>query len=213
MSAAPIEGAPSGDLPGVPHTLAEDIYGIVTGCLVLALGIALLHAARLITGGVAGIALLLSYYLPVAPGPLFTAINLPIFLIFWRALGTPYTVRTIIATLLVMAMTGVVESGLVVAAINRPLAALVGGTVIGIGILAVTRHATGVGGLAVIARWLSRRTGWSFGAIAMGCDAVIVLIAFAGLGFERGFWSLVSAFAANAMVLVWHRPDRYLADA
>ncbi|EGD57370.1 protein of hypothetical protein function DUF161 [Novosphingobium nitrogenifigens DSM 19370] len=210
---SPIESAPSARPPAVPHSLAEDIYGIVTGCILLALGIALLHAARLTTGGVAGIALMLSYFLPVAPGPLFTAINLPIFLAFWRMLGTPYTVRTTIATLLVMGLVGVVEQGLVVAAINRPLAAIVGGTVVGMGILAVTRHATGVGGLAVVARWLSRRTGWHFGAISMGCDAVIVGIGFLALGLERGFWSFVAAFATNAIVLVWHRPDRYLADA
>ncbi|WP_231730358.1 YitT family protein [Novosphingobium sp. Fuku2-ISO-50] len=197
----------------VPHTLAEDAFGLATGCLVLALGVALLHAARLTTGGVAGIALLLSYALPIAPGPLFTAINLPIFLLFWPRLGTAYTLRTIAATILLMGLIGLVEHGLVVATINRPLAAIVGGTVTGVGILAVTRHATGVGGLSAIARWLSQRTGWHFGAISMACDAAIVASAFVALGLERGFWSLVAAFTTNAMVLVWHRPDRYLAEA
>jgi len=197
----------------VPHTVAEDIFGLVTACIVLALGVALLHAARLTTGGVTGIALLLSYVLPIGPGPLFTAINVPIFLLFWHRLGTAYTLRTIAATLMVMGLIGVVEHGLVVATINRPMAAIVGGTVTGMGILAVTRHATGVGGISAIARWLAQRTGWRFGAICMAFDAVILVIAFAALGLERGFWSLVAAFASNVMVLVWHRPDRYLAEA
>ena len=199
--------------PGVPHSTAEDAFGLVTGCLIMALGVSLLHAARLTTGGVAGIALMLSYGLPVGPGPLFTAINLPIFLVFWRRLGTAYTLRTIAATLMVMGLIGVIDHGLVVATINRPLAAIAGGVVTCTGILAVTRHATGVGGLAVIARWLSQRTGWRFGAIGMTFDAAIVAAAFFGLGPDRGLWSLVAAIASNTMVLVWHRPDRYLARA
>jgi uncharacterized membrane-anchored protein YitT (DUF2179 family) len=70
-----------------------------------------------------------------------------------------------------------------------------------------------VGGLAVIARWLSKRQGWKFGAICMVIDAIIVGSAFAVLGWQRGFWSLVAALVMNGMVLVWHRPDRYRAEA
>jgi len=191
----------------VPHTLVEDVFGIANGCLLLALGLHLLHMARLITGGVAGLALMLSYLLPYSPGTLFTAINLPIFALFWRRLGTPYILRTSVATV------DVVADGLTISHISMPIAALVGGTVLGIGVLAVTRHATGVGGLAVVARWLSQWKGWRFGAICMVIDAFIVGSAFAVLGWNRGFWSLVAALVMNAVVLVWHRPDRYRAEA
>jgi uncharacterized membrane-anchored protein YitT (DUF2179 family) len=200
------------DLRTVPHTFVEDIYGVSNGCLLLALGVHLLHQARLITGGVAGLALMLSYLVPFSPGVLFTAINLPIFLVFWRMLGTPYIVRTTIATLSIMVLVDMVGAGIVISSITMPIAALVGGTVMGIGVLAVTRHATGVGGLAVVARWLHRQRGWNFGAICMAFDAVIVGSAFAVLGVERGFWSLVCALATNAVVLIWHRPDRYLVE-
>jgi uncharacterized membrane-anchored protein YitT (DUF2179 family) len=196
----------------VPHTFVEDIYGIATGCLVLALGLQVLHAAGLITGGVAGLALMLSYLLPIAPGRLFTLINLPIFLAFWPRLGTAYIARTTLATLGVTWLMQVVAADFVITHISRPMAAILGGTALGVGILAVTRHATGVGGLAVVARWLSQSSGWNFGKICMAIDAVIVTAAFVTLGLERGFWSLVAALATNAMVLVWHRPDRYIAQ-
>lgn len=200
------------DLAGVPHSPAEDVYGVASGCLLLALGIDLLHAAHLTTGGVAGLALMLSYALPLPTGLLFTAINLPIFLLFWRMLGTAYILRTTAATLAVMVLIGLVGQALVIGSITRFCAATIGGTVTGVGILAVTRHATGVGGIAVIARWLSRTRGWSFGAVCMGIDAVILSIGFVSLGLDRGFWSLVSAIATNAVVLVWHRPDRYVVE-
>jgi len=197
----------------VPHTLVEDIFGVSNGCLLLALGLHLLHTAKLITGGVAGLALMLSYLLPFSTGTLFTAINLPIFALFWRRLGTPYILRTSVATLAIMVLVDVVAAGLEINRISMPVAALVGGTVLGIGVLAVTRHATGVGGLAVFARWLSQWKGWRFGAICMVIDAIIVACAFAALGWQRGFWSLVAALVMNAVVLVWHRPDRYRAEA
>ena len=201
------------DLRGVPHTLVEDAYGIFIGCLLVALGLYLLRMAGLITGGVAGIALMLSYFVPVSAGQLFAIINLPIFLAFWRMLGTAYILRTVLATVAIMGLVQVVAGQMMIASIAPPMAALVGGTVTGMGVLAVTRHATGVGGRAVIARWLSATRGWNFGAICMSVDAVIVSVAFIVLGADRGIWSLVAALSMNAVVLVWHRPDRYLAEA
>lgn len=201
------------DMRGVPHTMVEDIYGIFIGCLLVALGLYLLRMAGLTTGGVAGIALMVSYFVPISAGQLFAIINLPIFLAFWRMLGTAYILRTVVATMAIMALVQVVAGQMAVSAIARPMASLVGGTVTGMGILAVTRHATGVGGIAVIARWLSHRKGWNFGAICMSFDAVIVTVAFAVLGADRGIWSLVAALAMNAVVFVWHRPDRYLAES
>jgi uncharacterized membrane-anchored protein YitT (DUF2179 family) len=117
----------------VPHTLVEDIFGVANGCLLVALGIHLLHMAKLITGGVAGLALMLSYIAPFSPGALFTAINLPIFLAFWRMLGGAYILRTTLATLAITLLVDVVAKGLVIAQITMPIAAIVGGMVLGMG--------------------------------------------------------------------------------
>lgn len=204
---------PAAQPAAIAHSWAEDLFGLANGCLLLALGLHLLHKAGLMTGGMAGLALLLSYLLPLPPGGLFAALNLPIFLLFWRSLGTPYILRSLAATLCVTVLVDLVAQELEVAHIGMGLASVMGGTVLGIGILAVTRHGTGVGGLAVIARWICGRTGWRFGAVCMAADAVIVASGFASLGAERGFYSLMTALMMNVVVLVWHRPDRYLAPA
>jgi uncharacterized membrane-anchored protein YitT (DUF2179 family) len=199
------------DLSHVPHSRFEDAYGVFNGCMLLGLGLHLLHQAKLITGGMAGLALMLSYLVPYSPGALFTALNIPIFLGLWRWLGTGYILRSSVATLAIMVLVDVVGAGMRFSAISQPVAALVGGNVMGMGVLAVTRHATGVGGLAVVARFLSAHRGWNFGAVCMIIDAMIVSSAFAVLGWQRGLWSLVAALSMNAVVLVWHRPDRYRA--
>lgn len=195
------------------HNALEDLYGVATGCLLLALGLHLLHQARLITGGMAGLALLLSYLAPLSPGTLFAVLNLPIFLLFWRSQGTPYTLRSLVATLAITGMVTLVANGLVLTSASPAAAAVIGGTVMGMGLLAVTRHGTAVGGSSVIARWLSRKKGWNFGRLLMITDATIIAASALVLGPERAIWSLVSATCANLMVMTWHRPDRYLAES
>ncbi len=48
--------APTAPLQPVPHSRSEDIYAITVGCVMIALGLALLRAAGLVTGGIAGVA-------------------------------------------------------------------------------------------------------------------------------------------------------------
>jgi uncharacterized membrane-anchored protein YitT (DUF2179 family) len=99
--------------------VVEDLYGIFIGCVLIALGLYLLRMAGLITGGVAGIALMVSYFVPLSAGQLFAIINLPIFLAFWRMLGTAYILRTVVATIAIMALVQVVAGQMMIAAIAR----------------------------------------------------------------------------------------------
>jgi len=119
---------PQTDLPFEPqpqrHNAREDVYGVTTGCMMLALGVHLLHQAHLITGGVAGLALLLSYALPATPGTLFAVLNLPIFLIFWRSQGVFYTIRSVIATLAISGIITLVAHEIVITSVT-PLAAAI----------------------------------------------------------------------------------------
>lgn len=48
---------------GLRHSVVEDVFGLVTGTFLASLGIYLLKAAHAVTGGTAGLALLLG------PGP------------------------------------------------------------------------------------------------------------------------------------------------
>lgn len=73
--------------PGRPHTRLEDGYGLAIGCVLIVLGLMFLKAAGLVTGGIAGVALLLSYLVPLPAGVLFTLINIPFFVFAQRTMG------------------------------------------------------------------------------------------------------------------------------
>ena len=76
------------------HTVAEDVLGIVTGTFLAALGLHLLKAVGAVTGGTAGLALLIDQLSDVPFWLLFTLVNLPfVVLALWKK-GIRFTVLT-----------------------------------------------------------------------------------------------------------------------
>ena len=191
------------------HTLLEDAYALVTGAWLIAFGLVLMKAAGIVTAGVAGLALLASYHVPLGVGLLFFLINIPFFLIGLMKLGRAFMVRTIIACGLIFAFAAVTRSSLDIASIHPAFAALGGGTVSGLGLLALLRHKTGVGGVNIIAVWMQNSRGWSVGRMHMALDAVILLVALTSLDLASFGWSVLSMLAINMTLVVWHRPGRY----
>ncbi|KAA9020554.1 YitT family protein [Sphingobium limneticum] len=193
-----------------PHSLAEDGYAIAIGCAFIAMGLMLLKAANLVTGGMAGIALLLSYLIPWSPAALFLLINIPFFIFAGRAMGMAFGLKTLFANVAIMGVGLAMPTALQIARVSPFFAALFGGSIIGFGILAIARHGAGVGGVGVVALILQRRRGWNAGRTQMLCDIMILLASLPVLSFERFGLSVLSAAAMNMVLIVNHRPGRYI---
>lgn len=193
------------------HSLFEDAYAFMTGCSLVVLGLMMLRAAGLVTGGVAGLGLLLSYLVPLPPGVLFTLANIPFFLLAHRALGRAFMVKAIIANLLISGFALLFPLGFQLGEVNPLFAALFGGTVIGVGILLLARHQVGVGGLGILAMALQKSRGWNPGRTQLAGDALILLTAFAVLDMDLKLFaiSVVSAAAVAGELIVFHKPGRY----
>ncbi|TZG27488.1 YitT family protein [Sphingomonas montanisoli] len=197
-------------LPPVPHSPAEDGYAILIGTSFITLGLILLNTAGLVTGGIAGIALLVSYILPVPAGIVLTILNLPFFLLAWRVLGREFTIKTVIANVTISAMALLAPHVITFAHLDPLLAAFFGGTIAGMGVLALARHGAGVGGIGVLAMWLQKRNGWNMGRTQLACDAIILLAAIPVMTDARQWLLSVASAAAIAGVLMAnHRPGRY----
>ncbi|ETI63656.1 MULTISPECIES: YitT family protein [Sphingobium] len=202
--------APLQAQPARPHSLAEDGYAIAIGCAFIALGLMLLKQANLVTGGMAGIALLVSYLVPWSPATLFILINIPFFLFGGRAMGLAFGLKTLFANVAIMALGLMMPWAMQVAKISPLFAALFGGSIIGFGILAIARHGAGVGGVGVVALILQKSRGWNAGRTQMGCDILILLASLPVLSPDRFGLSILSAAAINAVLIVNHRPGRYI---
>lgn len=189
-----------------PHTLLNDAQGFGTAILLVALGLAMLRSAHLLTGGIPGLAFMMSYVTSWPLGWTLLIVNLPFVAFAWCAFGPRFTWRTIIVVAgLSLGVEGIGRV-LSVHSAHPLFAALAGGLLIGVGLLVMFRHGASLGGFGVLALFLQRRRGWSAGTVQMVCDAAIVAAAFALVEPSRVFYSIASAVMVN-LVLVWnHRP-------
>ncbi|MBQ5950332.1 YitT family protein [Massilia sp. ST3] len=202
--------APAGrGLEVKPHSLLDDVYGICVGVLFAATGVLLLQAAGLITGGVAGIALLGSYMTGQSVGLLFLLINVPFFLFGYLFMGARFTAKSLVGSAMIMALLKLIPNGLVIGHVDPMVAALGGGTFCGMGILALARHGAGLGGTGIVTLWLQKRYAINAGRTQVMIDSVILMVALTMVEPERVGWSALSAVAMSSMVMAWHRAGRY----
>jgi len=193
------------------HSLFEDAYAYLTGCTFVVLGLVWLKSAGLVTGGIAGLALLFSYMLPLPPGVLFTLLNIPFFLLAGRALGRTVLFKAIIANLLIAGLAMIVPWAFRLEGVDSLFAALFGGTVIGAGILMLARHQVGVGGIGMLAIALQKRRGWNAGRTQLAADVLIVssAIPILSMGLGQFATSILSAAAVAGVLIIFHKPGRY----
>ena len=193
------------------HSRFEDAYAYLTGCSFVVLGLIWLKAAGLVTGGVAGLALLLSYIVPAPPGLLFTLLNVPFFIVAGRQMGRDFMIRAIFANLLISGLAMVFPLSFRLEEVNAPFAAVFGGTLIGSGILMLARHQVGVGGLGIVALALQKRRGWNAGKTQLFGDTLILIASLLVLDMGAGQFaiSVLSAMAVSGVLIVFHKPGRY----
>ena len=193
------------------HTLLEDIYAGLTGCAFAVFGLVWLKAAGLVTGGMAGLALLLSYLVPLPAGVLFALLNLPFLGLGRRAMGNAFLIKAVVANLLISAFALAAPLAFRIEETNSLFAAIFGGTMIGVGLLLLARHQIGIGGLGILALVLQKDRGWSAGRTMLIGDALILSAALPVLAMnaERFVLSMLSAAATAAVLIVFHRPVRY----
>lgn len=202
--------AETDDLSSHKHSRGEDALAIVSGTLLISVGVAFFTTAGLLTGGTAGLAFLLHYATGIGFGPLFFVLNLPFYWLAWRKLGTAFTVKTFIAVALLSALTTLQPRLLVFASLQPVYAALVGGLITGTGFLILFRHKCSLGGIGVLALWLQDRFGWRAGKVQMAVDCAVVLLALVSIEPVRVLYSILGAVALNIVLTINHRPGRYL---
>ncbi len=196
--------------PAVKHTLFEDVYAFAIGCSFIVLGICFLKSVGLVTGGVAGIALLTSYVVPLPVGVLFTLINIPFFLFAYPAMGKTFMIKTVIVNLAIMGLAQLAPFAFHLQNVNPFFASVFGGTIIGMGILALARHGAGAGGTGVLALYLQKRKGINAGKTQMLCDALIMTASIFILNWHQLLFSVVSAAAMSGVLIGFHKPERYI---
>ncbi len=193
------------------HGLLEDMHAMVTGTLLVALGVVLFGQSGLLTGGTAGLAFLLRYATGVDFGVAFFLVNLPFYLLAWRHLGPVFTLKTFAAVALLSLFAQLLPHGIAINYLAPATASVLGGLLCGVGMLILFRHRASLGGINVMALYLQARHGWRVGTVQMAIDALIVAAAVWITDWQRVAWSVLGAVVLNMVLAVNHRPGRYVA--
>lgn len=196
---------------GQRHLFYEDVLAILMGTLMISLGLALFTKATLMTGSAAGLALLLQYGTGLPFGLVFSLLNLPFYWLAIRRMGLPFTLRTFAAVCLISVFAQTTPDWLQIATVAPLYAALAGGAAMGIGMLALARHRTAIGGVNILALYLQERRGLRAGWVQLGIDAAIFAAAFFVLPADKVAVSILGTVVLNAILAMNHRPGRYLA--
>ncbi|MBF6631772.1 MAG: YitT family protein [Comamonas sp.] len=192
-----------------PHTHWEDAAAILTGVLLVSVGVVFFKQAGLVTGGMAGLSFALHYATHTGFGVWFFLLNLPFYWLAIRKMGWAFSIKTFCAVALLSLVTELQPRFLQLEAIQAPYAAIVGGMLMGVGMLVLFRHRCSIGGLGIAALYLQQRYGWRAGYVQMVFDCLILISAFFIVDTERALWSILAALTLNQVLSMNHRPGRY----
>jgi uncharacterized membrane-anchored protein YitT (DUF2179 family) len=193
------------------HSAFEDAQGILTGTLLVTLGLAFLQHLGLVTGQVAGLALLVALWTGVPFGAVFFGLNLPFYWLAVKRMGWAFTLKTFVAVGLVTAFSLLRPRFLSFGTLDPLVGVVLAGMVQGAGLLAIFRHRASLGGAGVVAVYLQDRTGFRAGWTQLLVDLLVFALALLTLPLEAVAYSLAGAVVLNLVIAINHRRDRYVA--
>lgn len=195
----------------IPHSPAEDVFGVLIGTFLASLGLYVLQQSEAVTGGTAGLALLLTYATSLNFSTLFLLVNLPFFaLAIWKK-GWTFTLKTVAAVAIVSGYALLHGPMLNLPELNPLYGVPAGNVLVGMGLLAVFRHGASLGGFNIVALVAQERLGWRAGYVQMSLDVVVILMALVVVSPLNVLFSALGAVLLNLILALNHRPERYRA--
>jgi len=201
--------------PAPQHSVLDDVLGILCGTIVVSIGLFLLRAGGVVTGGTAGLTLLLDYTTPIPFGVWFVVINLPFFVLAIRSRGWGFVLRSALAIGLVSAFAsfhaieGIGTIGDI--ELNPFYAAITGSVVASVGIIVLFRHGASMGGFNIVGLILQDKLGWRAGYTMMVGDICVVLASLTISPWQVLLASALGVVTMNLVIAFNHRPGRYIA--
>ena len=184
-------------------TFIIDVVVIIVACLISSIGINLfLTSAKLLSGGVTGIALVLQYILDIPSGISVFVLNIPLFIISYKYLNKRFTIYTAI---------GMISLSLSLI-LTKPLSSLIqlddmlllciyGGVLNGIGAGLVFYRNGSTGGFDIITMLIRKKySNFEIGTLSFSFNLLIVTFATFIFGLPQALYTLISMFIQSVIL-------------
>ncbi|GAB3052980.1 YitT family protein [Virgibacillus ainsalahensis] len=180
-------------------SLLEYMY-IIFGATLVGLSYNMfLLPSRLAAGGISGISTILFEMYQFSPAMVQFAINIPIFIIGWLAMGKDFSWKTLVGTFWVPFI--IYLSADIPFTITNPLlGAIYGGIILGIGLGIVYKGNGSTGGTAAIAQVVKKFTGISSGYSQLMVDGLVVISSVIVFSLELTLFALMAIYVSSKVI-------------
>lgn len=185
-----------------------ELFYIITGSFLTAVGIALFAApAKIASGGVSGIATILYHTLGFDTGLSILVLSIPLFLLGIAIFGKEYGIRSLAGTIFLSLFTSLLNRYLGYGGLlsydnvlSVLLSAIFGGVVMGIGIGLVMRSGANTGGTDIVAQILARFTPLSMGSALFLVDALVIGASGFIFSLEMALYATITVYITAAVI-------------
>ena len=179
-------------------------YGmILLGAVIYAFGFQyFLYPNNITSGGVVGLAMIINQLTSLPVGMMTILINIPLFLIAWRHFGPGFLISSLVGMGLSSALVDAFALFSVPVTDDPMLAAVIGGSIKGLGLGLVYFVGATTGGIDIVIKLLRQRFSTiNFGTMMLLLDAVIIGAYALILGrYESAMYSLVAMYVTSKVI-------------
>jgi len=193
------------------HSKIEDALAMLIGTFILSFAMTLLQQAGIMTGGTAGLSLLLHYITDIKFGVLFLLINIPFYYFAYKKMGIALVVKTFIAVALLAGFTEMIPQFFHLSDVNPIYATIFANVLMGVSFLILFRHRSSLGGINLLALYLQERFNIAAGKVQLGIDLIILLASLLFVDWKLILISILGVIILNSIVLLNHKTTRYVA--
>lgn len=176
-------------------------YGqIILGCIIGGAAYPLfLVPNNIAPGGLTGVATILYYLFHLPVGMTSMALNVPLFIVGYKAMGRVFAWRSLVATILFSLAIDLIQVPAMT--VDPLLGTLYGGIVLGVGLGLILRGGATTGGTDMIARMVHGRFPFiSIGMFLFILDFLVVLAAGVFVGATEALYAFICIFASSKVI-------------
>lgn len=182
----------------------KNIVFILLGAAIFSFGIVHFNMQNnLSEGGFTGITLLLYFLWEWDPAITNILLNIPLFFIGWKFLGSNTFLYTIIGTIAVSVFLSIFQANQFNLGLesDMTLVSLFAGVFIGVGLGIIFRFGGTTGGVDIIARLVNKYAGWSMGRTMFLFDFIVITTSvFVILDLVQGMYTLVAVYIGARVI-------------
>lgn len=173
---------------------------IIMGCLIGGAAYPLFLVPNSIApGGLSGLAMVLNHLFHWPVGMTSLIMNIPLFLVGYKAMGKLFVWRSLVATVVFSLSIDLIK--LPAMTVDPLLGTLYGGLLLGVGLGLILRGGATTGGTDMIARMVHSRMPFiTVGVFLLMIDCVVVILAGAVMGTSEGLYAMISIFISSKVI-------------